>query len=87
MEGAKERLGGGGVETLQMQTPPVKAIVHYVFYITYDRAEEADHSVLWSALTWGGGGFLRGWREGSSERSLGRGRGRNNSPYVLMLLA
>lgn len=43
--------------------------------ITHDGAEEMDHGILCSTLTWGSGrGFLRGGRESTSERSL-RGKG------------
>lgn len=56
------------------------------FYATHDRAEEVDHSVLRPTLPGGrGGGFLRAWGEGASERSLGetrrRVRGREDVIY------
>lgn len=51
--------------------------VQCVIFITHDRAEEMDHSVLCSTLTWRSRrGFLRAWREGTSERSLGMRRGK-----------
>lgn len=50
---------------------------------THDRAKEVDHSVLSSALTWGGRrGFVRGRGESTSERALGRG-GKEHLTYVL----
>ena len=86
----------GMLETLQAQTLFLfigTASASNVIHITHDSAEEMDHSVFCSTLTWGSGrGFLRAWRESAPERSLQgedrkerkgkerKGKERNNRP-------
>lgn len=55
----------------------------FFFNATHDRAEEVDHGVLRPTLPRGrGGGLLRAWGEGASERSL-RETGRRRVRRVL----
>ena len=67
MEGKVEEMGTVANRLLLLDT------VRDIISITHNRAEEMDHGVLCSTLAWGSRrGFLRAWREGTSERSLVR---------------
>lgn len=75
MEGTqKERdMVAGNTAGADSYSVGASVVKYIIIIVTHDGAEEMDHSVLCSTLTWGSRrGFLRAWRESTSERSLGR---------------